>query len=272
MPAGSPPSDAQTAVHALAACELVVYALILCAITTLVGSLYFVIMNDGAVVFGHTLLPAVVPKISHLGRTEFRGISPGILGIGWLALTSASAVAQSSTGAVYGPDARGRAYILSGAFVVNILIAVIVIDNTSVAPTEAARTLGWWPMAAIKAVMAVAATGAFMLAFYACRQIGKRAWLPANAVMSARLALFALAGPLFGAALAVLRSSMGDLVQPNLHLLWMHACGFALACLAGCICMNVLRKALGSVQLPIGILGTETSIGAVGAGGQHGQL
>jgi len=66
---------------------------------------------------------------------------------------------------VDGPDARRPRLHHVGAFVVRICRASSD-EDTSVAPKQTARTLGWWPIGTgIQALIAVAANRRILLAF-----------------------------------------------------------------------------------------------------------
>jgi hypothetical protein len=101
------PEDISTAVHALAAYELVVYALVVGAATAFVCSIYFVVLNDGLVLFGYEAVRPVVKLFAQHGRTEFWGINPAVLGIGWLAAVFVSSTASPPAGGEFGLDHSG---------------------------------------------------------------------------------------------------------------------------------------------------------------------
>src|SRR5262249_31208624 len=80
----APPQGRAIAVHALAAFELIVLAILACAVTVFVCSVYFVVMNDGLSIGGVPLVRSFIQQVlGQTARTEFWVVGPGILGAGW---------------------------------------------------------------------------------------------------------------------------------------------------------------------------------------------
>lgn len=236
------------AVHALAAYEVVVYALIIGTVSLVFDSLYFVLLNDGGRVLGHELIPAFVERISRHGRAEFWGISPGSLGLGWLVSIFLSATVSRDGMGRFGPDGHGRLLILAGVLIINILIGVAMIGDTSVVSVNGPRT---FTLVSLKAWLAVFMTGAFLLAFLAARRLWRLA--PPAAASIAGLACFAFAGAALGAMLVLIRNRLGDGSASNLHLIWMHAGGFVIAYICGLVAMRWMSKLLPDVEGPFAL-------------------
>ncbi|ACE99648.1 hypothetical protein IP86_17420 [Rhodopseudomonas sp. AAP120] len=244
-----PASEGNTsAVHALAAYELVVYALITGTVCLVFDSLYFVLLNDGGRLLGHELIPAFVERISRHGRAEFWGISPGSFGLGWLVSIFLSTTVSRVGMGRFGPDRHDRLLVLAGALTINILIGVTMIGDTSVASVNGLRTI---TLVSLKAWLAVFMTGAFLLGFLAARQLWRVA--PPAAASIAGLACFAFAGAALGAMLVLIRNRLGDSSTSNLHLIWMHAGGFAITYIFGLVAMRRMSKLLPDVEGPFAL-------------------
>ena len=244
---GTQPQGREIALHALAALELIVLAILACAATVFLCSVYFVIMNDGSSIGGLQLIPSFIQQtLGQTARTEFWVIGPGILGAGWLPGILAVAMSvKCSAGETmtFGLDRKGKVWLIAGAFVINALLAIAAISGSSITlGTSSAPTT----LLGLKIVIAVVATTLFLLAFAMARLVGGRTWSRAIMVI-VQLITFAMTGALFGLMLMLLKISLGGSAATWANLIWMHSTGFALAYAVGAASLAFFQRSFPDI-------------------------
>jgi hypothetical protein len=246
-PATEGDNTKETARQALAGAELVLHALAPCAAATIVCSLYFSLLNDGVAVAGHTVVPAFVRDFLGVsGRTESWGFSPGILGVGWLPallVTSRAKIFGGDPG-FYGLDRSAKLWLLAGALIINVAIALAMIRGANLVPANPPPPA--WALVAIRAGLAALLTAVFLLSYFAGVTLSRLA-LPRPIATLFTAAAFGIAGAVAGLALLWIREQFGSFTPPMLHLVWMHGGGFVLAYAAGRGALALLRRRLPDI-------------------------
>jgi hypothetical protein len=151
----------------------------------------------------------------------------------------------------FGLDRTGRYIIGVATIAINIMLALLLVSDASVAGVSSGAAAGSAKIA--KVILAVTATAAFLCAFAAARAVEHRAkefhigllWLLQGG-------LFAIAGSAVGWTLIMLRTWLGDQSVLLWNLIWMHALGFALVYWAGTLASNLLRRRLSHVPAIVG--------------------
>ena len=225
----------RVAEHAAGTIELLLSAIVPCFWTVLVCSLYFPTLNDGVLLARTRFCPSFVASVlGQEGRAEFWGISPGVLGVGWLPAVLATGTFERTE-----PDplslgirGRGTAVLLAGTLTICVVLSICLVSDADLilggAPPRApaATLLG------AKAILGVAFPCAFLAAFAFARAVGRhglRRWT----AIPLQVIGFAMAGAVSGLVVSGLRLFLGGTAPFAFVLATMHAGGFVLAYVAG---------------------------------------
>lgn len=245
-----------TLLQARIALESVFYALAVCVVVVLLCSTFFVIMNDGISIAGRQLVEAFVDGFfKPYGRVEFWGLTPGILGVGWLqAIIITVSYGPTGPGAMaFGLDQRGRVTVLLATAAINVLLALVLIDDQTLVPSAQIAQAYGWEVKAVKALLGLVLTALFLGAFFLARLVERRAnsW-PRVGIQTGQAAIFSLAGATLGGVVVCIRLRFGGYVPGMWHLVWMHAAGFALSYGAALLSVGILRRYLPDIDPAIG--------------------
>ncbi|KQP21825.1 hypothetical protein ASF27_14705 [Methylobacterium sp. Leaf102] len=236
--------------QALASFELLIYAVVPCVLAALVGSLYYVVLNEGIVLREPPLIPSFVDTVrGGSGRAEFWGFNPGMLGVCWLPAVTIFAVWGTPP---FGDhtlslDRAGRILVLAATTAICVLLGVFLIGSSSIIPRPEA--IGAWHLIGVKALLATAVLAAFLTAFAASRALRR---LPATPAMLLQAVLFAAAGAAVGLLVVGLRISLADGAKHAEILIAMHAWGFALSLLAGRLGLAIIERRFSALQPVLG--------------------
>lgn len=236
----------RVALHASAAFELVLHALVPGVAAILVGSAYFGIMNKGI----GTLLSAPIDMLGQSAGTAFWGFSPGIVGIAWLPVLLGHARRAEPDGSlIAGLDGVGRARLYRASAAMAAVLGVVLVDDGGLVP--GGKPIGTAP---ISFLLAKAFLGVLILAVFVacsrCVSVLVRRRTPA-ATSAVGTMIFALGGAASAAALVALRQMFVQQGQSAVALMVLHAVGFVLAYLAGLAAIRRLRRWLPDVSSPL---------------------
>ncbi len=240
-PDAAPDDDRQAARQAMAALELVVYAVAPCVAAVLANSLYFVVLNEGVRIVGRDIVPSVFEGwIPRSGRIAYWGFNPAFLGIGWLSailLRGESREGPPET-QVVALDRRSRVIVRLAAYGSAVVIALVLISPDSLSP--APGTAGW-RLLLVKAALGGLILGAFHLAHQIAWSIdgsGRRS----SITFLLQALVFAIVGAGVGGAVIGARFALGGTTPSTATLILLHAGGFMLAFVAGRLALSALRR------------------------------
>lgn len=236
---GGDPDDARdTTSQAYSALRQVVVALVICVVATIVGSIYFVLLNEGLHFGTAVLAPPLVAR-------EVWVFNPAILGMGWLPVLCIALKSDGSNADIMplGMTPAGATSLLTAPLLINAAIAVVLIDDGSMAgvPLSASET---WLLVIAKACLGAGLTVAFMAAFFLSKRFGFTTVLG----VLVGTAIFAAAGALSGFAVASLRAGLGGIATWGISSA-IHAGGFVVAYLAGVAALRWMRGSFSDLTV-----------------------
>lgn len=240
-PDAVPDEERRAARQAMAALELVVYAVAPCVAAVVAGSLYFAVLNEGIHIMGHAFVaPYFEGWIPPADRIAYWGFNPSFLGIGWLSAILMRAQSRKSLQdvQVVRLDRVGRRLVRLAAYGLAVLLALALISPDSLYP--AASTTAWRVLL-VKVALGVLILGAFHLAHHTAWWIDRSEWRSLIKVL-VQVPTFALIGAGVGAAVLGLRLLLGGTTSAGPILIMLHAGGFALAFAAGRLALSALQR------------------------------
>ncbi|MCJ2121201.1 hypothetical protein, partial [Methylobacterium sp. J-077] len=238
---GAEDRSRRTTAQAVAAFELVIYAVMPCVFAALCCALFYVVLNEGISIFGHSLMRSVIDTVPrHVpGRVEFWGFNPAFLGVGWLPAILLCAVRGTSSHApseaVLGFSKK--LFLLAATAAIGMLLAVALIANGSLIPGTGSAAS--WPLREAKATMAIAILAAFLVAFSVARLTRS---LPNVIALPLQIVVFAAMGAAAAGVLAGLRGLFASPAEHVPTLITIHAAGFVVALLGGRVGLVVKRR------------------------------
>ena len=224
--------------QAYSALRQVVVALVVCAVATLAGSIYFVLLTEGLHFGTSVFMKPVVIR-------EDWVFNPAVLGMGWMPVLFMTLKSDGSNADVMplGMTSAGRSWLLIGPLVVNAVIGIVMIGDGSSAGV-AMPGYDLWSLWIAKACLAAGLTVVFIAAFYSSKKFGFDTFWG----LLAGAAIFAAGGALAGLAAASLRVGFGGTPIWGMSSA-IHAGGFLVAYLAGIVALHFVRGSFSDLTL-----------------------